>query len=135
MNEDRFEAAVSKQCNDYKVQFAPNGDWLFQCDEWLNISEILRQDKSLISKALKPHTITDEAWNAAVEVLPSSTATEVPIVVEWVAQAIQAAANAEREACAKLADELSNPYKGGQRGVAQEQGMAIAAAIRKRGAA
>jgi len=52
-----------------------------------------------------------------------------------IAGAILAAMAEEREACALIAANMSNPYTGGARGVAGEHGQAIADAIRQGGEA
>lgn len=76
----------------------------------------------------KPDDIPQDVWDAACRAWDS---TDFP-GREMTARAIIAAKADEREACAQIADDAGNPYKGGSRGVAQEQAHSIAAAIRNR---
>lgn len=39
--EAQFEHGVTQQTQAYQFQQAPDGSWLFQCDEWLDLSAIL----------------------------------------------------------------------------------------------
>ena len=38
----RFEHGVTAQTQNYLFKHSPSHGWLFQCPEWLNLSDILR---------------------------------------------------------------------------------------------
>jgi len=85
---------------------------------------------------MKPDDISPAAMKAAYKLwndLAQSKSTTKESDASIIAFAIQAAKLEAYQEAAKVAEDMSNPYKSGARGVAQEQGRAISEAIKSLG--